>query len=541
MSSTNYLVPLLREYFESFNIHPDIEQLQIALQSAPTFPSLLSIHQTCIYFGLKTKAYKGDYDALLENKMLIIVHWKLDNEEKFVLVNKIEAESVICFDATKHQKIKMSKDDFCKFWTGTLVLSIKGEKQEDSKKRASKNKLWVYGLALFAFLIVFVFGFRNFQNSASLYYSIGVSLLKTFGVWLTASLINHEVGFKYSPFESFCNKKASFDCNKVLNSNASRIFNKVSLTDVGFVYFAAGLFAIMLGVFSGMHSSILLGLFYVSVIGTPFVLYSVLYQKYVVKKWCPLCLGVMGLILLEIFLFLLYPNKSFIKETFSFNLIIIMLSFICGIIFLYFYRNLINAQVDSFTNKLQSLRLKRNPLVLMSVFNSQRKTEIPKQHIISIGNQLSPFVITTLLSPVCNPCKRMTSEIINIIEKHPDSFLWQIRFDGIEKKEYDQINLIQLYLFQLCNNEKDNNVKLQIIRDWFSKQSFPWFSAKYPIEKIDPETITGFAEQVNENTKLDVNRLPALWINKRLMPQEYTITDISFIFTDADLLLQLTK
>ncbi|MFW6369966.1 MAG: hypothetical protein ACOC10_02035 [Bacteroidota bacterium] len=328
MTKTNYLVLLLKEYLRCYDVHPDSNQLRIILESDPSFPSLLSIRQTCNYFGIKTNAYKGDYDALLENKL---------------------------------------------------------------------------------------------------------------------------------------------------------------------------------------------------------------------KKWCPLCLGVVGLVVLENLVFLLFPEKVIQNSTFGIAGIPLLTSLIFSILIVHFFNKLIITQEDALINKLWNLQLKRNPAVLFSLFNRQKKSEIPQKHSIVIGNQESPVVITALLSPMCKPCKRMTNEILQLTEKHPESFLWQIRFDGIAKEVYDPLNRIQLHIKQLCDNEKDNGAKIKIIKDWYSRQSFQWFASRYPIDIIAPETIVGFAEHINENAKLNVNRVPVLWINNRMLPQEYSVTDIPFLCTDVNLLFQLTK
>lgn len=532
---------MLQNYLRCYDVLPDSNQLRLILESDPSFPSLLSIRQTCNYFGIKTNAYKGDYDALLENKLPAMVHWKTENEEKFVLVNKVTPVSVNYYDAAKHQKFNISKDDFCKFWTGALIISEKNGGQKVSGIKTAIRKFWVYGLAVLAFLITFMFGIRNSPEAAFLYFAIGLFVLKATGVWLTANIIKHEAGFAYSPFESFCKKLESFDCNKVLNSNASRLFNTFSLADIGLVYFSSGLLAIMISVLSGLQNEILLLLFYMAVGGIPFVLFSVLYQKFIVKKWCPLCLGVVGLVVLENLAFLLYPGKTMPNSSFLLAGVMLILSFIFSILIVHFFKNQIKVQGDAFTNKLLNLQLKRNPAVLISLFNRQKRNEIPQNHNILIGNQDSNIVITTLLSPMCKPCKRLTNEILQLIEKHPESFLWQIRFDGIAKEVYDPINRIQLHVKQLCENEKDNGAKIKIIKDWYSRQSFQWFAERYPIDKIAPETIVGLAEQIKQNAALDVNRVPGLWINNRMLPQEYSVADIPLLCTDVNLLLQLTK
>ena len=364
-------------------------------------------------------------------------------------------------------------------------------------------------------------------------------LLKCVGIWLTYNLIRHEKGISSSSLDDFCRKKASFDCDKVLSSKASRIFKAVSLADSGFIYFVTGLSVLVLSVFSSEQNTVLSILFYLSVCATPLILFSILYQKIVVKKWCPLCLSVAGIIFLEVCLFLFYTNKVSVFDYVQ-PFILLLFSFIISILILFFFKRLLQQQIESHTDKTESLRIKRNPLILASVFSRQQQAVIPRNHQITIGNQQSPVVITTLLNPMCQPCAKKVQSIITLLKKYPQKFLWQIRFDGIETNEYHPINQLQLHLMQLCNNKTDD-VKLQIITDWYRKHSVQWFAKKYSVKEITKESICGFSEQIIENRQLNIQKVPTIWINNREFPEEYSVEDIPFLLTDINLLLKLTN
>jgi thiol-disulfide isomerase/thioredoxin len=217
-----------------------------------------------------------------------------------------------------------------------------------------------------------------------------------------------------------------------------------------------------------------------------------------------------------------------------------VLSLTIGILIVSFFKKLLNAQADSFNSKLQSLRIKRNPVVLASVFGRQKIAEVPKNHNIVMGDSNAPFVITTLLSPMCKPCKKLAGQIIELLKKHPSCFYWQIRFDGIENNA-GNLNKIQLQLMQLCNREKDENLKLKIISAWYSRQSFKWFSSKYPFQEISPEIYSSFAEVIIENKKFGFKKVPGLWVNDKELPSDYSVADLPYLTTDFKLFLHLTK
>lgn len=534
MYSNSYFIPLLYEYLKHFGIRSERKDLQLLLQSSPSFPSVLSIIQTCTYFGLNTKAYKADYDALLKNSIPVIVHLKENSGEKFVIVEKVTDKYLVYKDSVTLKTIKITSEKFTDKWTGILVLSEKSKVERRVQNNIPLKKYGVVALLLIAVLTVFLY-----ETEDITIFSTGVFLLKCAGIWLTCNLIRHEKGVSSLWIDDFCRKKASFACDKVLASKASRIFNAVSLADGGFIYFVTGLSALVLSIFSGEQEIILSILFYLSVCATPLILFSILYQKIVVKKWCPLCLSVSGIILLEIRLFVFYSRKISVFDYVQ-PFILLLFSFIISILILCFLKRFLQHQIESLDNRTESLRIKRNPLILATVFSRQQQTVIPRKHQIIIGNRQSPVVITTLLNPLCRPCAKKVKSIITLLEKYPQKLLWQIRFDGIETNEYHPINQIQLHLMQLCNNKTDK-VKLQIITDWYRKQSVQRFSKKYPVKEITKETLLDFAKHNAENKPLNVRKIPAMWINNREFPEEYSVEDIPFLLTDIDLLLKLTK
>lgn len=530
MQADNYLIPLLETYLKHYAIYPDRKELQLVLQSSPSFPSALSVIQTCLYFGLKTNGYRADFEALQKNEMPVIAHVRTKDSEKFVLVKQVTERSVWYIDDTGHRMIEDTKENFCASWTGVLILSEKkmmtyrpGENRKSSKYR------WAYGLFGSAVLCVILSGFL--QHTLSIY-TICALLLKSIGIWVCFHLIRHERSFFYSPINRFCHLRPSFDCDKVLRSGGATIFNTISLADIGLVYFISGEITLLLSVFSGLQKDSLLLLFYLSCCCIPYLLFSIIYQRFVIKKWCPLCLGVAGIVLLELSLFICYPDKNIWQTEILPFLYMLMVSFACAVLFLLFYYHLLQTEAEAFVNTTKYLQLKRTPAIFMPIFNRQAYTTVSSPYCIHIGNLDADIMITTLLNPMCDPCKKVAKEIIYLIKKIPENYVWQIRFDGIEANAYEEANRTQLHLLELCRKAKDNQTKLRIMADWFEQQSFHRFLTLHPIRDISTETISTFREQQGENKQLNVKKVPAIWINGRELPLEYAITDIPLLCTD---------
>ncbi len=543
-NENKYLVTLLIHFFRMCHIPYREKEVELVLRSSPSFPSVLSIVQTCLYFGLAAKAYKADFNGLEKTEMPAIVHLKGNDTGKFVLVKKIMNDKVMYFDATTYQTKEVTKDEFGTSWSGVLILSEKGLPQRQRKINQSKitNRLGVYGLTLLALSSLFLFEFQNNRyDSTEILYAFNLCVLKMVGIWLSINLLNQESGSFSPSIDSFCHSKASFDCDQVLHSKASKIVKSVTLADVGFVYFCTGFILLIVSVYSGLVDSVITFLFCLSVCCIPFIFFSVGYQGFVVKKWCPLCLSVMGVIVLEVFLVLIFPLKITLTVPFMTILSLLLFSLAVSIMVLLSFKEFLREHSTYFTDKINALRFKRNPFILATLFKHQERTFFSKNKgVISIGKSDSKICITTLLSPLCTPCKRLVTALMDMREKFPNHFSWNIRFDGVRSHEYKEINHIPLYLIEVCRNINSDEKKLAVIRDWYSGQSIEKFSSIYPLQGISDETIADFYFQCEENSTLNIKKVPAIWMNHCELPQEYLAMDIPFLMTDLDLLQQLT-
>ena len=83
--------------------------------------------------------------------------------------------------------------------------------------------------------------------------------------------------------DKICGLSSGVDCDSVLSSEASRIFGNINLADVGIIYFTSTLLYIL----GGATLSQLWLLAVVSAVSIVFPVYSIYYQGFRLRKWCP--------------------------------------------------------------------------------------------------------------------------------------------------------------------------------------------------------------------------------------------------------------
>lgn len=535
MEVNNYFIPLLLRHLKLMDIKCDPKELQLVLESAPSFPSILSIVQAYTYFGFKATAYRADYIGLTKASTPAVAHIKQDSSDRFILVYAVSETEVAYYDAFINKEIKISKDDFCTLWTGFVVLS---EKVDNNVYHRPLKKSTEYGTTVAIFFLIF-FSIVVGSTSEFPLFFCGLLVLKLAGLWLTVGLFRQESRGAYSIFDKFCHRNEIFDCAEVIQSKVSKLFNKVALADVGFVYFTTGIIFLCLGMFSYITTSIIQVLFYLSVCSIPFVIFSIFYQKIVVKKWCPLCLSTMFILMIEVVLFLFFPAKIFTGDVLLTGRIFLF-SLFSSTVILFLTKRIIESQARLFKISISTLQLKRTSYVVFSIFGNQKTLSQNARNSLIVGKTEAPITITTLLNPTCIPCKDMALEIIRLLESYPSYIQWHIRLDGVQSLEYDNLNQPQLYLIELFKQNDSSEKRLSIIRKWFAVQSILKLSESYPLDSITEETRHTFYEHLEYNKDLNVEKVPCAWINNRVFPKEYSIRDVPFLLTDIGLLLKST-
>ncbi|WP_352422586.1 cysteine peptidase family C39 domain-containing protein [Proteiniphilum sp.] len=533
MELNNYLIPLLIRHLKQMEMNCDPEELQLVLQSSPSFPSVLSIVQVYTYYGLKATACRADYSALVKAKHPVIAFIKDRTSERFILIEKTSENGVCYFDAHTNKRYEIQQDEFCLIWTKITILIEKTGTSFCRRKPDNISRYWLVPL-LFSVLFFRLKTNTSFGNIIFFYAFIS---LKVIGTGLSMGLLRQEAKGAYSFFDAFCQKNAAFDCNKVIHSKGSKVLNRIALADIGFIYFSTGIISLLVAAFSGLIIPVLQIFCYLAVCSIPFILFSVLYQKLVVEKWCPLCLSVVAILLIEMVLFLFYPYKKLMVSIF---LVVeeIIFSLLLSIGLLFLVKQNIRHKANAFQKEISSLRLKRTPAIIANLFKSQQKMQSFPEDGLKLGNREAPITITTLLNPMCTPCKRIALQMIRLLERYPLFIQWHVRLDGTDKKMYENMNKVQFHLFTFFDPYRHFPERVEVLKEWFRSQSIDEFEKVYPVRAIGDETKRVFYNHVKNNKVLNTDKVPSIWMNDHPFPNEYTLEDLPFLLTD---LVNLSK
>lgn len=184
--------------------------------------------------------------------------------------------------------------DFRRDWTGkALLLFPKPDASEPGLAahrllefigRAKRVALWVLGILLFAW--GFIVG--KLWHPANLPV---VLVLDCCGLLMSWMLLQKTVNIHSRAADKVCGVLEAGGCDSVLKTKASSFFGIVSWSEVGFAYFSVSLLALLA---FPRQTEVWLAL--LNVCCLPFTVWSISYQKFVLKTWCTLCVSVQTLL-----------------------------------------------------------------------------------------------------------------------------------------------------------------------------------------------------------------------------------------------------
>ncbi len=156
------------------------------------------------------------------------------------------------------------------------------------------------------FLVTFVLCWIKGGNQQL---AIPIVILKIIGFSASLLLILGELG--HPLFDRICPKWEKINCQAVMESPASKLLGLIPLADIGGVYFSGGIILICFSVNNHYFFHQIYFLAILNLLTLPYTIFSVMYQAFVVRYWCFLCLIVQLIFWLEFWQFYQFLSAGF--------------------------------------------------------------------------------------------------------------------------------------------------------------------------------------------------------------------------------------
>jgi uncharacterized membrane protein len=508
------------------NLKITATSLKNALLQHPNFPTFVAFSDVLHDFNVPNLATRLTPDRLHEIPLPAIAHFE-GGGGTFITITKIIDDTI----EWTHDEIGIKKESiayFLHYWQGnTLLIEPHATSGEVNYKENRKQE--IIECLRFPFIItglaIIFFGLLLYQVTKQYtitdnwqYYTL--LFTKTIGLVVSVMLVWYSIDNNNSFLRSVCQLNNKTNCNNILNSKAARIFSWLTWSEVGLFYFAGGfltlLFAPPLGAWW------FLGI--LSVLALPYTLWSIYYQAFVAKEWCPLCVSIQVLIWAEFFIF---PKMDLTLNSFNgFNWDSILVPFFGGwgltpILWAFIKKHLKKSlQTDTIDREFQ--KLKFDPDYIQALMS--KEVFLPPifegMKTIEMGNLTAKDNILLVVNPICTFCKEHFNDGLNLISSNLDIKITLIFF--VPPFQNDASNIISQFILGLANNGRD----IELLKYWFTQEN-PELNKFLKLEKFD--AIEG-EKQVNFHRRwvsLSESQVsPTIYLNNVKVPSHFKISDI---------------
>ncbi|MFA6831919.1 MAG: vitamin K epoxide reductase family protein [Bacteroidaceae bacterium] len=506
------IVSLLKKY--NYNIYKDDWEKEVQRMgfspSLPMFSIILKV------FGVDNFVAKVPQQLFNKVPLCFIGIFVIQSRQTTVFVDR-KKDIVKITDFQTGKKYVVSILKAAKMWTGYIISINEKEKNiAPPVERASKENDKIIGYTV-AYLALAVLAYLYISCCISLR-SIGLIVTASAGLIISYFSLQTSLGFYNQRLQEVCHLIKQGDCFIVIHSTGSKVLYFFSLADISFLYMV---YSLLTAIFAINNMRILQGNLLLMPIAIFFVIYSVIYQSFVIKKYCIICLITAVCVLLHATV--LYSYLPIKMEIYSyvlnilFGLVAISITLVTKIVLKKFifmhadiaYKNQIyynSTVLDHFFSHLDKIKIEDiNQLPLIPLWGDGKT------------------VIVMIISLSCSYCKETYKYI------HKLKYYWGEKIQVkmlIDCKRLDkELEDVFLKLIDMQNNynlEKacdDIFVHGMSIKRWKKKWGKP-NSQSYELLQSKIRYIERFED------KNHIDDAPMLIIDGRIWPTFYSYSDL---------------
>lgn len=495
---------LIRNNYTHFNR----KDIALQLQTHPQNPSFRAITDTLDYFGIENVAANVPEDSLPSLPTNFLTMIDRDGPE-LVLVVKKKNWVHIYYERKKRERHTFS--EFQKIWS-RKVIAI-----EETAKRGLQS-IWLN--VLYAILVIGVFVAFLFTRDVT-WISSFILLLSAVGFYISLLLVKEKMGYHSVSIHSICTATSNSDCDAVINSKGAMLTKKISLADAGLLFFSIVIFY---NIFFGYNNIISLLILF----SIPAIIFSIYYQALVLRKWCPLCLGIASV--LAVLNILIFWNMTY---NISISQIIELLMTMVVLVPTYFFiKNLIATQKAIEEKLLAASSFKRNPEVIKHFMRNAGRIEDLNliRDEIRLGNPEAKYKIIAFTNPFCGFCKTAFESYVKIIKAHQNVEIW-IRFNSDYKNREEASTKITVRLMELYF-EEGSEYFMNAYLDWFEDKEAKLWLKKYNSPKFEEQTMLLLKAHKNWAIKNSITHTPSTFIEGEEFPNAYGYEDLTLVIDD---------
>ena len=516
---------IVYSYLKLKNYRIPKHTIKAAFESQPFIGTLFQIKQVFNFLGIPNIAFEitnTDKNQLIELPVPFISHLKSSSE--FILIDEVENNQVKYIDESG-KKILDNWTDFESKWSGVALLAFP-ETYQNNKNSFTITQFAQLLLMLLIMSVISYYSF-NLYSIATSWHILILFITKIIGIAISIILLDHEYNMKNSIVESLCSVEKN-DCNKLIKSQDSKLFNLISWSELGFVYFTGSVLSLILSIAQNLNNTVTV-LLLINIPTLLFSFYSIWYQYYKTNSWCRFCLITIGLFWIEAILFWstspVFSVNNFIQDIFP-----TVIGFGIPIIVLLFIKPVLQKVEELKKVKNELNRIKYNDSVIDTLFQKSELKKLSQNYALTINGETEiPNVLTIVTSPTCPPCAKAHEELVQYFNRCYDDLKIELIFFVHPDVEKDSEKTNVARRITQIYRSKGLDEALDATNAWYKNKNYEIWDKSFPVEDIDVDDIL---KKQNEWCKLNkIQYTPTILFNGRELPKEYSINDIKYLMT----------
>ena len=448
------------------------------------------------------------------------------SQNEYSVLEEVTEKEVVVI-TPKGEKENIELENFVSSWTGyTLLLDANETSQEPNysvhKKTEKKQRFFDSIKTTIQILVGISFLFlignlvvKNNQTDSKSIFQISFTVLHLIGFISSAVLLSGEIFKNNVVFRKVCKAfGTSSSCADINNGGSNRLDSLkkyFTFSELGIYYFSGAF------LFSLISHSGSLGLFFQSIFsafGIFAVGLSLYYQKFVLKKWCSLCVSVITVLFFEsvlgityLFSFTSFENTDYSFYSFISISAIAIFSFLLPVVIWNILKPILTKYnfLESEARNLHSF--KYDFKVFKMLLSQSRKIDISNvpTHFVEGNNNLNEeeneqenrVSLVVVSRPTCPPCITAKKDLEKLKENFGDYFTTTTVHLAANQtnKDYKQISEL---LSNLPTSYSDSE------KEGIISEHYAWIN------------------------QIGVSFTPAFILNGYLLPEKYNILDLEY-------------
>jgi uncharacterized membrane protein/glutaredoxin len=522
-------------YLKRLKVPVTKSTLKLQLQTNPYYPSLYSLSSVFERFKIDNQAYKIEKEKLDEVQPPYIAFLKQVKGRDFVLVTNV-SENNIKYITSSNKEVSVPREKFLKDWDSTFFIAEGNEHSGEAdyeinhkKEITERNKaraLVAGGGFIFVYL---VYSFLDALQLSQFVAAITLLVIKFLGLSVTILLLVYEIDKSNSFVKSICTASKQANCDAVLNSKAANVLG-MSWSEAGFFYFASTFLFLFLSSLTLVSKISILAI--ANCLAAPYIIYSIYFQWKVVKQWCPLCLTIQAVLIMEVVwsIFNFWIHPFFNIALLPIALVSITFCITLPMVLWFSLRDVFIKAKDEPVYKAAYNRILYNPETFNNLLLQQPAAPLGYEQIgITLGNPDAANTIIKVCNPYCGPCAKAHPLLDEIIHHNKSVKVKLIFSVSNDEKDYSRLVAKHLMAISAKQNEKLTEMALD---DWYlaEKNEYNLFAAKHPIKGELKEQEAELEEMREWCKEANIKGTPTLFINGHKLPENYKIEELKYIF-----------